>query len=80
MNKRSVHVCVSVIKGLPYEDILCGSRNTQKDLSLLCEAPTYTQAHTLKKYKQVKDRERRAKEEIDIRVSLRQREIQRQNI
>lgn len=35
-----VHVCVPVIKGLPYEDTSCESRNTQQDLSLLSERDT----------------------------------------
>lgn len=36
-----VHVCGSFIKGLPYEDASCESRNTQRDLALV-EAHTQT--------------------------------------
>ncbi len=40
-----VHVCVSVIKGLPYEDTSHESRNTLQDLSLLSETHTHTHTH-----------------------------------
>lgn len=43
-----VHVCVSAIKGLPYEGTLCESRNTQQDLSLLSEAHRYRLRETQK--------------------------------
>lgn len=69
----SVHVCVSVIKGLPYEDTSCESRNAQQDLSLLSEAHTQTERNTENR-KQVKEGERRAEEETDMTVSLRHKE------
>lgn len=75
VNKRSVrvrvHLCVSVIKGLPYEGTLCGSRNTQQDLSMLSEAHRYRLRKTQKT--ETGDggrRERRAEEELDMTVSL----------
>lgn len=39
-----MHVCGSFIKGLPYEDASCESRNTQRDLALMeAHTQTYTQ-------------------------------------
>lgn len=61
-----VHVCVSVIKGLPYEGTLCESRNTQQDLSLLSEAHRYKLRESQKT--ETGDggrRERKAEEELD---------------
>lgn len=67
-----VHVCVLVIKGLPYEDTLCESRNTQQDLSPLSEA--HTQTHKLRDYR----KQKRAEEEINMTLSLRHKEEYRQ--
>lgn len=66
-----VHVCVSVTKGLPYEGTLCGSRNTQQDLSVLGEAHRYRLRKTQKTETGDRGRrERRAEEELDMTVSL----------
>lgn len=43
-----VHVCVFVIKGLPYEDTSCESRNTQQHLSMLSKAHAHKLRETQK--------------------------------
>lgn len=70
-----VHVFVSIIKGLPYEDTLCESRNTQQDLSLLSEAHI-----TRETQKTETGKGKMAEEKIDMTVSLRHREMQAENI
>lgn len=65
-----VHVCVSAIKGLPYEGTLCESRNTQQDLSLLSEAHRYRLRETQKKQKQVTEGEEKGKQRKNSTVSM----------